>query len=84
MCSNARTSRVSHHSPTYSPRDFFVAFMMTVLLAGVNSSLPFILGYIACQALALLYVLICARSTLRSKAAFKGVLRTCAATYGQV
>lgn len=76
QCTNL--TRISSLADLFS-KGLFVAFMMTVLLAGVDSSLPFILGYIACQALAFLYVLICARSTLRSKAAFKGVLRTCAA-----
>ena len=75
QCTNL--TRISSLADLFS-KGLFVAFMVTVLLAGVDSSRPFIMGYIACQALAFLYVLICARSTLRAKAAFKGVLRTCA------
>lgn len=60
-------------------KGFFLAFMGTMLVAGVDSSLPFILGYIACQAAAFLYVLICARKTLAARASFAGALLTCAA-----
>lgn len=76
QCTNL--TRISSLADLFS-KGLFVIFMATALLMDVDSSLPFIVGYIACQALAFVYVLICARSTLRAKAAFKGVLRTCAA-----
>lgn len=41
--------------------------------------MPFILGYIICQAVALAYVLICARNILHASANFSGVLSLCAA-----
>lgn len=49
QCTNL--TRISSLADLFS-KGLFVAFTMTVLLAGVDSSLPFILGYIACQALA--------------------------------
>ena len=76
QCTNL--TRISSLADLFS-KGLFVAFMATVLLMGVDSSLPFIAGYIACQVVAFLYVLACARSTLCAKAAFGGVLRTCAA-----
>ena len=76
QCTNL--TRISSLADLFT-KGLFVIFMATALLMDVDSSLPFIVGYIACQALAFVYVLICARSTLRAKAAFKGVLRTCAA-----
>ena len=76
QCTNL--TRISSLADLFA-RGLFVVFMGTVLLMGVGSSLPFIVGYIACQAVAFLYVLACARETLRAKASFKGVLRTCAA-----
>lgn len=60
-------------------KGLFLAFMGTVLVLRERSSLPFILGYILCQTLALLYVLVCARETLFAKASFAGVFRTCLA-----
>lgn len=58
-------------------KGFFLIFMGTVLILGAKASLPFILGYIACQAIAFAYVLVCARETLFAKASFGGALRTC-------
>ena len=75
QCTNL--TRISSLADLFA-RGLFVAFMATVSLVGVDSSLPFIVGYIACQAVAFLYVLACARETLRAKASFNGVLRTCA------
>lgn len=75
QCTNL--TRISSLADLFS-KGLFVAFMATVLFMGVDSSLPFIAGYIACQAVAFLYVLACARSTLCAKAAYGGVLRTCA------
>ncbi len=76
QCTNL--TRISSLADLFS-KGLFVVFMATVLLMGVDSSLPFIVGYIACQAVSFLYVLVCARDTLRAKASFNGVLRTCAA-----
>lgn len=75
QCTNL--TRISSLADLFA-RGLFVVFMGTVLLMGVDSSLPFIVGYIVCQAAAFLYVLACARETLRAKASFNGVLRTCA------
>lgn len=75
QCTNL--TRISSLADLFS-KGLFVAFMATVLFMGVDSSLPFIAGYIACQAVAFLYVLACARSTLCAKAAYGGVLHTCA------
>ena len=60
-------------------KGLFLLFMGTVIVLGVQASLPFILGYIVCQAVAFVYVLICARETLSAKASFAGVLKTCLA-----
>lgn len=76
QCTNL--TRISSLADLFS-KGLFVVFMATALLMDVDSSLPFIVGYIACQAAAFLYVLACVRDTLRAKAAFRGVLRTCAA-----
>ena len=76
QCTNL--TRISSLADLFS-KGLFVIFMATALLMDVDSSLPFIVGYIACQAAAFLYVLACAGDTLRTKAAFRGVLRTCAA-----
>lgn len=75
QCTNL--TRISSLADLFS-KGLFVAFMVTILLLGIDSSLPFIVGYIACQAVAFLYVLACARRTLRAKASFGGVLRACA------
>lgn len=75
QCTNL--TRISSFADLIS-KGLFVAFMVTVLLMGIDSSLPFIVGYIACQAVAFLYVLACARRILCAKAAFGGVLRACA------
>ena len=69
-------TRISSLADLFS-KSLFVALMGTMLLIGVDSSLPFIAGYIACQAVAFLYVLVCAKETLRAKVRLKGVLRTC-------
>lgn len=60
-------------------KGFFLLFMGTVLVLGSKASLPFILGYIGCQAIAFAYVLICARETLFTKASFAGALGACLA-----
>ena len=60
-------------------KGLFLLFMGTVIVLGVRASLPFILGYIVCQAVAFVYVLTCARETLSAKASFAGVLKTCLA-----
>lgn len=75
QCTNL--TRISSLADLFS-KGLFVVFMATVLLMGADTSLPFIVGYIACQTVAFLYVLTCARDTLRAKASFRGVLRTCA------
>lgn len=56
---------------------FFLLCMAGIFLFGPEGSLPFILGFILCQAIALVYVLICARVTIASKCSFKGALRQC-------
>ena len=76
QCTNL--TRISSLADLFS-KGIFVVLVATVLLLGADSSLPFIVGYIACQAVALLYVLACARDALCAKATFGGVLRTCAA-----
>ena len=76
QCTNL--TRISSLADLFS-KGLFVVFMATVLLMGMDSSLPFIVGYIVCQAVSFLYMLVCARDILRAKASFKGVLRTCAA-----
>lgn len=60
-------------------KGLFILFIALALLLGIEYSLPFILGYIICQAVALAYVLVCARSILRARANFRSVLRLCAA-----
>lgn len=63
----------------FMAKGLFLLFMGTVLVLGVKTSLPFILGYIVCQAVALAYVLFCARETFFARASFAGVLGTCLA-----
>ena len=75
QCTNL--TRISSLADLFS-KGLFVVLMMTVLLMGVKSSLPFILGYIACQLVAFLYLLVCARETLRAKASLGRALRVCA------
>ena len=58
-------------------KGLLILCMAVALLLGVDYSLPFILSYIACQAVALAYVLVCARSILQFKANFRGTLRLC-------
>ena len=58
-------------------KGLFLVFVVTVLFAGIEGSLPFILGYIGCQSAAFLYVLVCARETLSTKANFTGAVRNC-------
>lgn len=60
-------------------KGLFILYIAIALLFGIDYSLPFILGYISCQAVAFLYVLVCARSILRSKSDFHGVPHLCAA-----
>lgn len=76
QCTNL--TRISSLADLFS-KGLFVVFMATVLFMGANTSLTFIMGYIACQTVAFLYVLACARDTLCAKASFRGVLRVCAA-----
>lgn len=58
-------------------KGLLILCMAVAMLLGIDYSLPFILGYIVCQVVALAYVLVCARSILQSKANFRGVLRLC-------
>ena len=58
-------------------KGLLILCMAVALLFGVDYSLPFILSYIGCQAVALAYVLVCARSILQFKANFRGTLRLC-------
>lgn len=76
QCTNL--TRISSLADLFS-KGLFVVFMATVLFMGANTSLTFIMGYIACQTVAFLYVLACARDTLCAKASFRDVLRVCAA-----
>ncbi len=55
----------------------FLLCMAGIFLLGLEGSLPFILGFIVCQAIAFAYVLICARATLASNCSFKGALHQC-------
>lgn len=76
QCTNL--TRISSLADLFS-KGLFVVFMATVLVMGVKSSAPFIVGYIVCQAVAFLYVIVCARHILRAKVSFVGVFRTCLA-----
>ena len=60
-------------------KGLFILCIVIALLLGAEYSLPFILGYIFCQSVALAYVFVCARKILHAKANFSGVLRLCAA-----
>ena len=71
QCTNL--TRISSLADFFS-KGLFVLLMAMILLLGMDSSLPIIVGFIACQAVALIYVLICARETLHAKASFPGVL----------
>ncbi len=62
----------------FSFKGIFFIYMGTGLALGVNSSFPYIVGYVICQAIALLYICVCARDLLLAKASFSGVLRICA------
>lgn len=55
----------------------FILCMITMLFVGTDSSLPYIIGYLICQAAVTLYVFICARKTFSAKADFMGIIRTC-------
>lgn len=58
-------------------KGLFLVFIGTTLLLGAKSSLPFIVGYVVCQALAFLYIVICARSIVFAKADFRRTIATC-------
>lgn len=55
----------------------FLLCMATLLLLGLESSLPFIICYVVCQTVALIYVFICARKIFLAKTVYRGVLQTC-------
>lgn len=59
-------------------KGLFIFCIAVALLLGIDYSMPFILGYIICQGVALAYVLICARNILHASANFRGVLSLCA------
>lgn len=60
-------------------KGLFILCIAIAMLLGAKYSLPFILAFILCQAVALAYVLVCARDILHAKANYRGVLRLCAA-----
>lgn len=76
QCTNL--TRISSLADLIS-RGLFLACMVALLLLGATVSFPFIAGYVACQAVALAYIVACARRTIAAKASFAGVLGECAA-----
>lgn len=58
-------------------KGLFIFCIAVVLLLGIDYSLPVILGYIFCQAVALAYVLFSARRVLCARVNFCGALRLC-------
>lgn len=63
---------------TMSSKALFLLCSITALFMGSSSYIPFIIAYIFCQILSLIYCLVCARTILLAKAYF-GIttLRTC-------
>lgn len=55
----------------------FLLCMAALLVLGLESSLPFIICYVVCQTLALIYVFICARKIFLSKTVYASVIKTC-------
>lgn len=55
----------------------YLACVVAILLGGGSLASPFIILYTICQALALIYICMCARKILQARVNWHGALRTC-------